>query len=125
MKAIEALRLAAAGVLVIAASINAWSQPGEAGIAPTGSTPVASGVTTSKSTRQANRALSKKVRATLIQDRQIDAANISVRAKDGAVTLYGTVSDAAQIARAADVAQGVPGVTSVRNVLTVKREFGQ
>ncbi|WP_429574026.1 BON domain-containing protein [Paraburkholderia sp. UCT70] len=60
-----------------------------------------------------------------MKDKEISASNISVRAKGGAVTLFGTVSDAAQIDRAAGVAQAVPGVTTVKNNLTLKRVFGQ
>jgi osmotically-inducible protein OsmY len=65
------------------------------------------------------------VYAALAKDPSIDAGNISVTAKDGAVTLAGTVAEAAQIEKAAALTKGVPGVVSVRNKLTVQRPFGQ
>jgi osmotically-inducible protein OsmY len=47
-----------------------------------------------------------------------------VAAKDGAVTLTGTVQDATQVPGVAEIAKGVPGVTSVTNKLTVRRPLG-
>jgi osmotically-inducible protein OsmY len=48
-----------------------------------------------------------------------------VSAKNGAVTLTGTVDEAAQIDKAAALAKDVPGVVSLQNKLTVKRGFSQ
>ncbi|MGF6935518.1 hyperosmotically inducible protein [Paraburkholderia sp. UCT70] len=124
MKVISMLKLAV-GALIVTTSINAWSQPGEPGSAPAASSTATPGSGASTSSRQGDRALSRKVRAALMKDKEISASNISVRAKGGAVTLFGTVSDAAQIDRAAGVAQAVPGVTTVKNNLTLKRVFGQ
>jgi hyperosmotically inducible protein len=45
-------------------------------------------------------------------------------AKDGAVTLDGTVVDATQIDKVTEIAKGVPGVMSVTNRLIVKKPFG-
>ncbi|MFT0174181.1 BON domain-containing protein [Paraburkholderia mimosarum] len=49
---------------------------------------------------------------------------ISVVSRSGAVTLDGTVVDAAQIDKVAEIAGGVPGVTSAANRLTVRKPFG-
>nr|WP_274608294.1 BON domain-containing protein [Paraburkholderia sp. PGU19] len=49
---------------------------------------------------------------------------MSVTAKNGAVTLNGTVTDASQIDKVEKIARGVPGVTSVANKLTVRKPFG-
>jgi hyperosmotically inducible periplasmic protein len=46
--------------------------------------------------------------------------NIFVRARSGAITLSGSVPDVALISKAAEVAAGVPGVTSVTNRLSVQ-----
>jgi osmotically-inducible protein OsmY len=47
---------------------------------------------------------------------------IKTQSKNGAVTLTGTVSNEAHIGLAADTVQGLPGVKSVDNQLTVKGE---
>lgn len=44
----------------------------------------------------------------------------AVSARDGEVTLEGTVPDSSQVDMAIQVAQGVSGVTSVQNALTIK-----
>ena len=84
----------------------------------------ASGASTIKAARQANRALRRKVYAAVVKHKEIDAGNISVIAKDGAVTLDGTVVDATQIDKVTEIAKGVPGVISVTNRLTEKKQFG-
>ena len=84
----------------------------------------APGTTTAKATRQANRALRRKVYAAIVKHKEIDAGNISAIAKDGAVTLDGTVADAAQTDKVAEISKGVQGVMSVINRLIVKKPFG-
>jgi osmotically-inducible protein OsmY len=74
--------------------------------------------------RKADRALRRKVYAAIGKYKEIGAGDISVIAKDGAVTLNGTVTEAAQIGKVEAIARGVPGVTSVTNKLTVKKPFG-
>ncbi|MCX5543449.1 BON domain-containing protein [Paraburkholderia sp. CNPSo 3076] len=128
MKAIQMFKLAAATALV-AASFQVYAQDASAPAAAEAPTsgPTASAqhnVNQSKAAlrqaRAANRALGRKVRAALARDRNISVSNITVRAKDGAVILQGTVPEQAQIQRAGDVAKGVEGVTSVRNALTIR-----
>ncbi|MGA7782804.1 MAG: BON domain-containing protein, partial [Paraburkholderia sp.] len=74
--------------------------------------------------RKADRALRRKVYAAIGKHKEISAGDISIIAKDGAVTLHGTVTDASQIGGVADIAAAVPGVVSVTNKLTVKKPLG-
>jgi osmotically-inducible protein OsmY len=74
--------------------------------------------------KKANRALRRKVYAAIARHKEISAGSISVTAKDGAVTLNGTVSATSQVATVAEIAKGVPGVISVSNKLTVQKPFG-
>ncbi|MFL9899346.1 BON domain-containing protein [Paraburkholderia fungorum] len=126
MKTVKALELAIAAWFVVA-STTVWSQGGAAVSAPTGaqgaSAMAASGAA-APAGRKANRALRRKVYAAIGKDKEISAGDISVIAKDGAVTLNGTVTEAAQIGKAEAIARGVSGVTSVTNKLTVKKPFG-
>ena len=61
-----------------------------------------------------------KIKSALLADPEIKSLRIDVDTKDGAVTLSGTVPNAANAERAATVAKGVDGVKSVANRLTVK-----
>ncbi len=120
MKSIQTVRLAV-GVAIIAASMSAWSQGSEPGSAPA---MTASGSAAPATGRKANRALRRQVYSAIVKQKEISAGNISVVAKDGAVTLNGTVTDPAQVNRVAEIAKGVPGVTSVTNKLTVQKPLG-
>lgn len=70
------------------------------------------------SSKQADRSLAKAVRRALSKS-QVDPSNVYVRARNGAVTLSGTVGDSGQIDAAGDIAKGVPGVASVSNKLAL------
>ncbi|CAE6851693.1 hypothetical protein R75461_07505 [Paraburkholderia nemoris] len=124
MKTDTVLRMAG-GILIALASVHTWSQTSEPSAASSGSAIAASAGETPKETRQANRALRRKVYAAIGKHKEIAAGNISVVTKGGAVTLDGTVVDASQIDKVAEIAKGVPGVTSITNRLTVKKPFGQ
>jgi hyperosmotically inducible periplasmic protein len=113
------------GVVIAVVSISAWPQDGASAGASAGTAVTASGGMTAKAVRQANRALRRKVYAALAKHKEIDAGDISITAKGGAVMLNGTVPDASQIDTVVEVAKGVEGVTSVTNKLTVQRPFGQ
>ncbi|HEV3429105.1 MAG TPA: BON domain-containing protein [Paraburkholderia sp.] len=122
MKAIQAFKLAA-GTMLVAASLHVYAQDAaSAPAAPTDSAKaqVQQSKQQYKSAKAANRALSRKVRAALAKDKDISVANITVRAKDGAVILQGTVPEQGQVDHATDVAKGVAGVTSVKNALTIR-----
>lgn len=126
MKTIKTLGLAVA-TLSVAMSMTTWCQAGEAASTPSsaqGASTTAGSNAAALTGRKADRALRRKVYAAIGKYKEINAGDISVIAKDGAVTLNGTVTEAAQIGRAEAIAQGVPGVTSVTNKLTVKKPFG-
>jgi osmotically-inducible protein OsmY len=116
----------ACAMLFALASVQASAQPGTSEViaASNSTAAAASGGMTAKESRAANRALRRKVYAAIVKHKEIEAGDISVVAKGGAVTLNGTVVDASQIDAVAEIAQGVPGVTSVTNKLTVKKPFG-
>jgi len=126
MKTNKALELAVA-TWFFATSATAWSQPGGTASAPAGaqgaSEMTASGAVAPVG-RKADRALRRRVYAAIGKAKEISAGDISVTAKDGSVTLNGTVTEAVQIGNAEAIARGVPGVTSVTNKLSVKKPFG-
>jgi hyperosmotically inducible periplasmic protein len=127
MKIITSVKLGCGALAVFAsllAASNAWPQASGGGVAQPGSMAAASGSVSPKAARQANRALRKKVYAALAQHKEIDAGNLSVTAKEGAVTLGGTVTAAEQVDKVAGIVKSVPGVTSVTNRLTVQQRFG-
>lgn len=126
MKTIKVLGLAVA-TLFVAMSMTTWCQAGEAASTPAsaqGASVMAASGAVAPTGRKADRALRRKVYAAIGKYKEISAGDISVIVKDGAVTLNGTVTEAAQIGRAEAIAQSVPGVTSVTNKLTVKKPFG-
>lgn len=126
MKTIRVVGLVVA-TLAASASMSAWSQP-QAAASVTAGAQAASAMAASGATaptgRQADRALRRKVYAAIGTDKSINAGNISVRARNGAVTLTGSVSETAQIGKVEEMTKSVPGVTSVTNKLTVKKSFG-
>jgi osmotically-inducible protein OsmY len=119
MKAFPAIKMIG-GALVVLASLNAYAQTSDAAAtaAPAASAP------TTKQVRAANRALQRKVRGALAKTKGLTVSNITVRARDGAVTLAGSVPEQQMIELATTTAQNVAGVTSVRNALTI-RAIGQ
>jgi osmotically-inducible protein OsmY len=123
MKSIQARALAIA-TLILAASGGAWSQSGQTASAASSAPATSASAAAPVSSRQANRALRRQVYAAISKHKEISAGNISVIAKGGAVTLNGTVTDASQVNQVADIAKGVPGVTSVTNKLTVQKPLG-
>ncbi|MBC8728773.1 hyperosmotically inducible protein [Paraburkholderia sp. RAU6.4a] len=119
-------RKIAVGLLVGSTSIHVWAQASEseAHSVSVGTVTEASDSLTAKSNRKDNFALRRKVYAAIAQHKEINAGNISVIVRRGAVTLDGTVADASQVGEATEITRGVPGVTSVTNRLTVKKPFG-
>jgi osmotically-inducible protein OsmY len=63
--------------------------------------------------------LAASIQATLDRDRELALANISVAAKDGAVTLAGSVRSEDDRTRAIHDANSVPGVVKVYDEITV------
>ena len=127
MKKIQVL-IPAACILIAVTSIHAWSQGGKPASAPvvaSDTTAMAASSTVEPATgRKADRALRRKVYAAIGKHKDINAGNISVIARDGAVTLNGSVTEVSQVDQVAQIAKGVAGVTSVTNKLTVKKPFG-
>lgn len=120
MKALQVFKLAAATALV-AASLHAYAQDDAAsGAAAAAQQQASPSHALSKQEKAANRALSRKVRSALAKDKKIDVARITVRVRDGAVVLQGSVPEQPQIEHATEVAKGVQGVTSVKNALTIR-----
>jgi osmotically-inducible protein OsmY len=115
----------ALGVAIAVASMGARAQEDASAGASAGTAASASGGMTAKATRQANRALRRKVYAALAKHKEIDAGDIGISAKGGAVLISGTVPEASQIGTVNEVVKGVAGVTSVSSRLTVQRPFGQ
>jgi hyperosmotically inducible periplasmic protein len=114
----------AVGAALVATSLTAWSQTSEPASAPATSAMMASGSAAPATGRKANRALRRQVYSAIVKHKEISAGNISVVAKDGAVTLSGTVTNASQVGTVAEIAKSVPGVISVTNKLTVEQPFG-
>ncbi|MGF6920072.1 BON domain-containing protein [Paraburkholderia sp. 40] len=110
------------GALIALIAFGANAQGGGA----TASTPAASAASdqSKSATRAANRQLQKKVRRALAHTKGLNASGIAVRANDGALTLQGWVPEQSQLQLALRTAQGVPGVVSVNNQLTI-RPVGQ
>lgn len=95
---------------------------GSACAQPAGSTVEASGASAATSTRaskSADRKLAHRVSTALGRTRGLNATRIIVRARDGRVTLSGSVPDNGQIPLAVDAAQQVKGVTAVTSVLHI------
>ena len=115
MKAFPAIKMIG-GAMIVLASINAYAQASDAAPA------AASAAPTAKQTRAANRSLSRKVRSALAKTKGLSVSNITVRARGGDVTLQGSVPQQEMVDIATQAAQGVAGVTSVKNALTIRAE---
>jgi hyperosmotically inducible periplasmic protein len=66
--------------------------------------------------------LAKKVRIAIRQAGGVDMAAVAIRARNGVITLAGSVPSTIEASKAADVAKGVSGVSSVKNKLSVQTE---
>ncbi|MFM0337422.1 BON domain-containing protein [Paraburkholderia fungorum] len=109
--------------LLATATIAHAQSGGSAATTTAASAPVASASPVSaKAQRAANRQLAKNVRQALARKKNLNIVNVTVRAKQGAVTLQGSMPDSSQIEQAAKVASAVSGVASVRNDLTTIRQ---
>ncbi len=106
--------------LLAAVALNASAQP--AASAPAATAAMASSATAPAT--PSNTTLRRAVYTAISKHKEIHGGSIGVTAKNGAVTLNGSVTDAAQIEKVGEVAKGVPGVTSVTNKLTVQKPLG-
>lgn len=92
------------------------SVPAASAVAPAASIAGSGGATSSKA---ADRALRRHVLTALARAKGLQASGITVHAHDGEVLLEGWVPETAQIDQATKVTQAVPGVTSVKNTLSL------
>lgn len=116
MKSVDFLKTLGAVVCVtVACSVYAQDNSAASGAAATTMAPAAS-------SKKVDRKLGYTVRKALSKTQGIDVSNITVRSRSGAVTLTGTVPNQGQIDKAGQVAQGVAGVKSVTNKLTVMQQ---
>ena len=67
-------------------------------------------------------ALTTKVKAALLTEKNLKSLPISVESTEGVVTLSGKVVSSAQIDQAVDVAKHVKGVQDVHNALKLKTD---
>jgi osmotically-inducible protein OsmY len=65
-------------------------------------------------------ALTTKVKAALLGEKNLNSLPISVESTEGVVTLSGRVVSSAQVDQAVDVAKHVKGVRDVHNALELK-----
>lgn len=65
-------------------------------------------------------AITAKVKAALVEDKQVSALKIKVQTRQGVVTLRGTVPSAEAGQHALQLAAGIEGVKDVKSDLTVK-----
>ncbi len=64
--------------------------------------------------------ITTKVKAAVLNEESLKSAEINVETFKGVVQLSGFVNSEADIAKAAEVARGVKGVTSVKNDMLLK-----
>ncbi|MEM5385094.1 BON domain-containing protein [Paraburkholderia phymatum] len=105
----------AIAVLTLSASVYAQTAN-----APNGASAAASADSTQTATKVDDRQLEKNVHHALGKTKHLTSIGIRVHADAGVVTLTGTVPNRAAVDRAASAAKGVPGVTEVRNNLTIQ-----
>lgn len=65
--------------------------------------------------------ITTKVKAAVLNEPSLKSAEINVETFKGAVQLSGFVTSAADIQKAAEIARGVKGVTSVKNDMHLKK----
>lgn len=65
-------------------------------------------------------AITTKVKSAIFNEPTLKSAEINVETYKGAVQLSGFVSSQANVTRAAEVARGIEGVTSVKNDMRLK-----
>jgi len=117
MKSVDFLKAVGAVVCVtVACSVYAQDNSAASGAAATMAAPAA------PSQKKVDRKLGYTVRKSLAKAEGLDVSHVVVHSHSGNVTLTGTVPDQQQIDQAGQVAQGVAGVKSVSNKLTVMQQ---
>jgi hyperosmotically inducible periplasmic protein len=64
--------------------------------------------------------ITTQVKARMVENKQVDAAAISVETLNGTVMLSGFAKNSTERSTAAEIARGVKGVKSVRNEIAVR-----
>lgn len=103
--------------VLFAAALQVHAQGSASASSAPAAVPASAGAVVSS--KSADRALRRRVLNALAKSKGLRASGITVRAKDGAVMLEGWVPEEAQIDQATRVAQAVPGVSAVKNTLTL------
>ncbi|MBB3000490.1 osmotically-inducible protein OsmY [Paraburkholderia tropica] len=114
---------AASLVAVFAWSSHAQAQDNSAQAPQAASQPASLTKAQRKAQRQADRKLARAVREALTHTKGLQTAQINVLSKSGNVSLVGSLPDETQIQLAGEVAQSVPGVVKLTNMLHI-REAG-
>jgi hyperosmotically inducible protein len=116
-------------ILQVSFVVALLATAGSASAQPTDSIPgnaaeasSASAVKSAKAPRSADRKLAHRVATALGRTRGLNPTRIIVRARDGHVTLSGSVPDDGQIPLAVDAAQQVEGVKTVQQVLHISEQ---
>lgn len=108
------------GIAVCATFANAQTGTSASDAASAQAEPAASASQASRP----DSALVRDVRRAFTRTTGLNSSNIHVTARDGVVTLTGSVPRESQIQRAGDAAQSVRGVTEVSNKLTLRTSRG-
>ena len=69
--------------------------------------------------------ITARIKAALLKAKGVNSADVHVETVVGTVTLRGTVDDAGQVARVAQLAARVKGVKKIDNRLTARQEAGR
>jgi osmotically-inducible protein OsmY len=107
----------ALGALVVAMCCGVHAQGSE----PAAASEQAASAMSAKDAKAANRKLQKDVIRVLARTKGLVPTAITVRANNGDVVLEGAVPEQSQMAIATKAAEGVPGVKSVKNMLTLSQ----
>jgi hyperosmotically inducible protein len=100
-------------VFAVAFACQAYAQASGAADSTTSPAPSAK-----KTVRTANHQLALAVRHALSRTKGLDVARVVVLARSGKISLTGSMPTQDQVDKAADIAKGVAGVSSVNNQLT-------
>ncbi|WP_366931912.1 BON domain-containing protein [Paraburkholderia xenovorans] len=115
---VQTITLCVASIISVSAFAQTAASDDIASSAPV-SAPVSAPPSSAKARRAQNHLLQKKVRHALTATKGLNSSGMSVLAKDGVVSLVGSMPDDKQISRAVAVAQSTAGVQRVDNRLKV------
>jgi hyperosmotically inducible protein len=111
--------LFATALLALSCGAYAQSSPSAVDVATASAASGVSAISSGKVSKAADRKLAHRVASALARTRGLNAARILVKARDGRVTLSGSVTDNEQIGLATDAAKQVDGVKMVETLVRV------